>query len=82
MDLGVVDGDGLADLLEDGGLAGLGRRDDQTALTLADGAHDVDGSARDGIATMLHLERLVGIDRREVGELGATLDLLGVHTVH
>ena len=26
---------------------------------------------------MLHLERLVGIDRREIGELGATLDLLG-----
>ncbi len=30
---------------------------------------------------MLHLERLVGIHGREVGELGAVLDLLGVQSV-
>ena len=36
---------------------------------------DIDCAARDGILAMLHLERLVGIDRREIGELGAVLDL-------
>ena len=79
--LGVVDGDGLADLLEDGGLAGLGRRDDEATLALAHGRHDVDGAPGDGILAVLHLERLVGINRREVGKLGADLDLLGVEAV-
>ena len=77
----VVDRDGLADLLEDRGLARLGRRDDQAALALADGAHDVDRATGDGVLAVLHPERLVGVHGREVGELGAVLDLLGIQAV-
>jgi hypothetical protein len=39
--LRVVHGDGLRDLLEDRGLPRLGRRDDEPALALADGRHEV-----------------------------------------
>ena len=78
MHLGVVDRDGLADLLEDRGLAGLGRRHDQATLTLADRRHDVDGATGNGVLAVLHAQRLVGIDRGEVTKLGAVANLLGV----
>ncbi len=81
MHLGVVHRDGLADLLQDGGLAGLGRAHDEAALALADGAHDVDGAAGDGVLAVLHLELLVGVDGREVGELRAGARDLRVHAV-
>jgi hypothetical protein len=42
MHLGVIGGDGVADLLEDRGLAGARRRDDETAGALADGRDEVD----------------------------------------
>ena len=76
--LGVVNRDRLADLLEDCGLAGLGRGHDQATLTLADRRHDVDGATGNGVLAMLHAQRLVGIDRGEVTELGAVANLLGV----
>ena len=81
MHLGVVNRDRLADLLEDRGLAGLGRGHDQATLTLADRRHDVDGATGNGVLAVLHAQRLVGIDRGEVAELGAVANLLGVQTV-
>ena len=64
------------------GLARLGRRDDEAALALADGAHDVDGATGDGILTVLHLELLIGVDGRKVAELGALARFLGIEPVH
>ena len=55
MNLGIIRSDRLADLLQDGRLACFGRRDDQTALTLADRRNDIDSTSGNGIATMLHL---------------------------
>ena len=80
--LGVVDRDGLADLLKDRCLAGLGRRHDQATLALADRRHDIDGATGNGILAVLHTQRLVGIDRGEVAELGAVANLLGIHAVN
>ena len=80
--LGIVRRDRLADLLQDGGLARLGRRDDEAALALADGAHDVDGATGDGILAVLHLELLIGVDGRKVAELGALARFLGIEPVH
>jgi hypothetical protein len=43
--VGVVGLDGVGDVLHHRGLAGLGRRDDQPALALADGRQEVDDPA-------------------------------------
>ena len=86
--LGVVGADGRGDVLQDGGLAGLRRADDQAALALADGADQVDDARRDGGLAMLHGQALVWIDRREVAEAHATAKLLdglavdGGHLLH
>ena len=79
--LGIVNRDRLADLLEDRGLASLGRRHDQATLALADRRHDVDGATGDGVLAVLHTQRLIGIDRGEVAKLGTVSDLLGIHAV-
>ena len=71
MDVGVVGADGGCDVLEDGRLAGLRRRDDEAALALADGRDEVDGARGQRVLAVLHDEALVGIDGREVGELHA-----------
>ena len=80
--LGVVGGDGLADLLQDRGLARLGRAHDEAALALADGCHKIDGTAGDGVLATLHDQALVGIDGGKVAEARAALHGLGVAPVH
>ena len=70
---GVVDLYGAGDLFHDRGLAGLGRRDDETALALADRRqeiHDAGGHV-EGVAFSLQAETLVGEERGELTELGA-----------
>ncbi len=52
--LGVVQLDGLGHLLDDHGLTGLGRRDDEAALALADGRDKVDDARRVGLRRGLH----------------------------
>ncbi len=79
--LGVVRGDRLADLLEDRGLARLGGRDDQATLALADGSDQIDGTTRDGILAVLHVQALVGEDGRQVAEARTGLHFLGSATV-
>jgi hypothetical protein len=52
-------------------LAGLGRRDDEAALALADGRDDVEDAAGEvllGLDVALELHHLVGVQRREVLE--------------
>jgi len=79
--LGVVCRDGLADLLEHGGLAGLGRAHDESTLTLTDGSHEVDGTAGDGLPAVLHDESLVGVDGREIAKARTALHGLGLAVV-
>ena len=76
VDVGVVGADAGGDLLEEGGLAGLGGRDDEAALAPADGCEDVDHAGgelgRGGLE--LHLD--VGEDGGQVLEVPApTRDL-------
>ena len=66
--LGVVGGDGLADLLQNRGLTGLGRAHDEATLALANGCHKVDCTTGDGILATFHDQALVGIDGGEVAE--------------
>ena len=78
MDLGVVGGDGLGNLLEHRGLTGLGGRNDKATLTLADGGNQVDDATEDGVLAMLHAQRLARENRREIAEAGAYTQLLGI----
>ena len=78
--VGVVGLDRVGDLLHDRGLAGLGRRDDQAALALADRREQVDDARGQVVLVAGHLEvePRVGEQRREVLEAGAVAGLLGV----
>ena len=79
--LGVVDGDGVGELLEDRRLAGLGRRDDEAALTLADGAQQVHDARRRVVLVGLEAQTLLGEQRRELLEHGALARGVRVHAV-
>ena len=48
--LGMVLGDAVGDVLQQHRLAGARRRDDQAALTLADGHHQVEDAGRQVVA--------------------------------
>ena len=77
----MVGGDRMGDVLQQHRLAGARRRDDQRALALADRRHDVDDARRKvllGRILVLHLEPLVGIERREVVEVDLVAGLLRV----
>ncbi len=77
----MVGGDGVGDVLEDDGLTGARLRHDEAALALADGRDDVDDAARMvllGRVVGLHLEPLIGIERREIVEMDLVALLLGV----
>src|SRR6266498_106708 len=78
---GVVGADRVGDLLHQGGLAGLGRGDDQPALALPDRAHDVHDPGRDVRRVVLEPEPLVGVERSEVLEVLAVAGDLGLHAV-
>ena len=80
----VVGGDGVGDVLQDHGLAGPRLGHDQPALALADRRHDVDDAPgeiflRRGLG--LHLQPLVGIERRQIVEVDLVALLLGVFEV-
>ena len=73
--------DRVRDILQQHGLAGARRRDDERALALADRGHDVDdarGHVLLGWVLVLHLEPLVGIERRQVVEVDLVARLLRV----
>ena len=79
--LGVVGGDRVGELLEDGGLAGLGRRGDEAALALADGAQQVHDARRRVVLVGLEAQTLLGEQRRELLEHGALARGVRVHAV-
>ena len=81
MHVGVVGGDAVGDLLEDGRLAGLGRRDDQAALAAADGRDQVDQALGEVVGGGLQVEHLAGEDGRQVVEVGPPLGDLRIEAV-
>src|SRR6266545_5656708 len=79
--LGVVLADGVGDLLHQRGLARLGRGDDQPALALPDGAHQVHDARRDLGRVVLQAQPLLRVQRGQVLELAPPARLLGVALV-
>jgi hypothetical protein len=57
--IGVFGGDGVGNLLEDGGLAGFGRRNDQAALAAANGRDQVDQARGERVTVGLQVKALV-----------------------
>ncbi len=76
-DFRMVGGDGVGDRLQQHGLAGARRRDDQTALALADGGEQVHHAAGDVLADRLHLDALLRVERRQVVEEDLVAGLFG-----
>ena len=77
----VIGGDRVGDVLEDHRLAGARLRHDQTALALAERRNDVDDAAGLVLARRLlglHLQPLVGIERRQIVEMDLVALLLRV----
>ena len=70
--------DGAGDLLQEGGLAGLGRRDDHPACALADGREQVYRAHR-GVAARAEVEALRRIDGGKLGERRASAVGRGRH---
>jgi len=81
-DVRVVLGERVGVVLEDGGLAGAGRRDDERALALPHRRHQVQHPQRQVLVGGLEVEALVGIDRRQVVEEVALDGLLRVQVVY
>ncbi len=82
VDVGMVPGDAVRDVLEQLRLAGLGRRHDERALAIAEGVHQVDEALAEVRAVDLEVEHLVREDRHEVLEHRPALGLLRVDAVH
>src|SRR5690606_6778094 len=66
----------LGDGLEDERLAGLGRRDDEAALTLADRRDEVDDARRELLGRRLEAQPLVRVDRGQLAEVDAARGLV------
>jgi hypothetical protein len=76
IDLGVVPGDAVGDVLQQHRLAGARRRHDQAALPLADRRQEVHDAARQVVAVGLEIQLFLRIERREVLEEDLFLGLL------
>src|SRR5215210_1082277 len=80
--LGVVGRDGLGYLLEDGGLAGLRRRDHHAALALTYGRDQVYDARGDVVRLPLQAQPLHRVQRCQVVEVRAPAALLGLLAVY
>ena len=69
----MIPGDRLGDVLEQDGLAGTRRRDDQATLPLADGREQVHDARGERLGTGLQDNVLVRVDGREVVEIAARI---------
>ncbi len=79
--LGVIGGDGVGYILEKNGLAGAGRRDDQSALALAQWRDDVDDARAQILRTRLiglHFQPGIRVERRQIVEVDLVADFFGV----
>src|SRR2546421_73546 len=68
VDLGMVVRDAVGDVLQQHRLAGPGRRDDETALTLADRHHHVEHARREVLAVGFERNLLLRVERRQIFE--------------
>ena len=73
VDLGVIGRDRIGDRLQQHGLAGARRRDDQAALALAERRHQVHDARRQVLGIGLEADVLLGVERRQVLEEHALL---------
>ena len=69
-------GDRVGDLLQHERLAGLGRRDDEAALALADRGDEVDDAGRELLGLGLEAQALLRVERGQLAELDAVRGLL------
>ena len=79
IDLGMIVGDGVGDVLHHHRLAGARRRHDDRALALAQRRDEVDDAGRQILlrrVVELELELLVGIERRQIVEIDAMAQLV------
>ena len=84
VDIGVVGGDGMREVLHHHRLAALRRRDEQGALAFAERRDQIDDAARDvlvGLDLALELELFLREQRRQVLEHDLVLALLGRQAV-
>ena len=81
VDVGVVLGDRVGDLLEEDGLARLRLRHDEPALPLPDRAEEVHDPRRVLVGRGFEGERLLGEERREVVEVDTVGDGVGLAVV-
>ena len=77
---GMIRDDGLGDVLEQDGLAGARRSDDQAALALADGREQIHDAGRERLLPGFQMERLVRIDGSQAVEVAARI-LVGGHAL-
>src|ERR1700682_5578059 len=70
VDVRIVFRDGVRHSLQERGLAGLRRRDDQAALAAADRRQEIRDAPAHLVRLGLELQVIVGIDRDELGERG------------
>src|SRR5947208_3616981 len=82
IDLGMVFDDGVGELLEEDGLAGLGWRNDEAALAHADGTEDVHHPHRQVAVFALELDAPFGVARAQVVERDPVLRFLRLVAVH
>ena len=81
MDVGIIRGNAISYLLEDCGLAGFGRRDDQTALAAADGRQQIDKACAINIVPCFQAELLKGKNRGQALIDGPLFGLLWIEAV-
>ena len=81
MNLGVFHRNRIGDLLEDGGLAGFWRRDDQTALAAPHGGDQVDQAGRQRVAVGFQVKAVIGENRGQVFKAFTQFGALRLHPV-
>ena len=72
----VIAGNRVGDVLHDRGLAGLGWRDDQGTLALADRHDEVDDAGGQLLRSGLQAQPLIGVERGQLAELGTIAGIL------
>jgi len=81
VDVGILLGNAVGNLFQDGGLAGLGRRDNEPTLAAPDGNNQVDQAGSQDVAVSLQVKALIGEYRGLVFKTGAVARLFGVYPV-
>ena len=73
----MVGRDRIGDVLQQHGLAGTGRRDDQAALSFTEGRKQIHDARTDVLAHRLEFQPLLGIQGRQIVEEDLVAGLVG-----